>query len=172
MRPGRTVALAALLLAALGCQPPASAPPTAGAASVGPTLDPVAVLRDWDRRRAEAYAAADAEALRAIYTSASSAGRRDVRLLRRYANRGLRVTAMQSQILEARVRSGRSDQLVLHVTDRLASGVAVGQGRRLPLPAGAPREQVLVLVRADAEWVMAAVHEDAADRELRGTLPP
>lgn len=162
IRTGRTVALVAtaLLLAGalLGCR--GAAPPPSRTASPAADADsPLSVLRAWDQRRAAAYASGDPAALRALYRPGSGAGDRDVRLLRRYAARGLRVTGLQTQVLAAAVRTHDRDRLVLAVTERLAGGLAIGARTRVRLPHGSPRERVVVLVRGDDGWMVAAVRE-------------
>jgi len=168
MRLGRTVVLvvlaATLLLtgALQACRsdtPPARAP--AMAPSTARPDDPLVTLRRWDRRRAAAYSDGDTSALRRLYVPRSAVRRRDVRLLRRYAARGLRVTGMQTQLLAARLRSQRPDRLVLAVTDRVTGAVAVGRGTHVRLPAGAPRDRVVVLVRTAGGWRVAAVRTPA-----------
>lgn len=159
---GRKVALLATVLlvagTVLGCR--GAALPSSRTAS--PTADadtPLSVLRDWDLYRAAAYAAGDAAALRALYRPGSAAGRHDVRLLQRYATRGLRVTELQTQVLAVTVRTHEPDRLVLAVTERLAGAVAVGPRTRVRLPRGSPRQRVVVLVRRSDRWVVAAVRE-------------
>src|SRR5688500_15295196 len=95
----------------------------------------------WQARTLSAERALTVAALRALYARRSSAGRRDVRLLRRYAARGLRVSGLETQLLAVRVTDGsdRTGRLVLKVTDRVAGAVAVRGSTRVPLPAGAAR---------------------------------
>lgn len=178
MRLGRTVVLVALAATLLltgalqACQadtPPARAPELAP--STAGRDDPLAALRRWDRRRAAAYSDGDAAALRRLYVARSTAGRRDVRLLHRYAARGLRVTGMQTQLLAARVRSVRPDRLVIVVTDRVTGAVAVGRRTRVRLPDGAARDCVIVLIRRGGHWLVASVGEDADGRDRGGRLP-
>ena len=119
------------------------------------TPEPVAVLHAWDHRRAAAWAAGDPGALRRLYTQGSTAGAADVAMLRAWAERGLRVERMQMQLLSVEVRAGTGDRLVLVVSDRLASAVAVGDGVRRPLPRDAVSTRRLVLVRVAGEWRMA-----------------
>ncbi|MBI2242841.1 MAG: hypothetical protein HYU55_02405 [Nocardioides sp.] len=139
--------LLSLLLALLGPgTPPDPAPPR-----------PVAVLHDWDQQRAAAWAASDVAGLRALYTAGSSAGAVDVAMLRAWRERDLRVEGMRMQVLSVSVRADTGRRLVLVVTDRLASAVAVGAGVRRPLPRDAVSTRRLVLVRAAGEWRMAQV---------------
>ncbi len=127
---------------------PASTPVTDGA---------VAVLRDWDRRRAGAWAAGDVAVLRSLYTRRSLAGVRDAARLSRWLERGLRVRRLETQVLRARVLEERADRLVLSVTDRVARAVATGRGVALPLPADTPSTWRITLRRVDAEWRVASV---------------
>ena len=99
--------------------------------------DPLQVLHRWDERRAAAWAAGDVTALGALYTPTSSAGRHDVRMLRAYLRRGLRVEGMARQVLSLRVADRTDRRLAVVVVDRLASATAVGDGVRRRLPGGA-----------------------------------
>lgn len=121
------------------------------------TPAPVDVLHDWDQRRAAAWAVADPAALRRLYAPGSRAGTADLAMLRAWRERGLRVVGMQMQLLSVSVRSDTDRRLVLVVSDRLASAVAVGDGVRRPLPRDAASTRRLVLVRAAGEWRMAQV---------------
>jgi hypothetical protein len=136
-----------LLAALLGLGPPADAAP--------PAPVPVAVLHAWDQRRAAAWAADDPGALRRLYTRESTAGAADVTMLRAWGERGLRVEGMQMQLLSVSVRAETGDRLVLVVSDRLASAVAVGHGVRRALPRDSVSTRRLVLVRVAGEWRMA-----------------
>jgi len=160
MRSRRIVLLgAATLLVAggvTGCRSAPSPTPPGTPAAVD-TTSPLSVLRAWDRQRAAAYADGDPDALRALYRPGSDVGDRDVRLLRKYAARGLRVTGLQAQVLAADIRTRRPDRLVLAVTERVTGAVAVGGGGRVRLPQGMPRDRVVVLVRRGDRWVVAAV---------------
>jgi hypothetical protein len=119
----------------------------------------VAILRAWDTRRAAAYETGDVPSLRALYARGSTAGRRDVRLLRRYAARGLRVSGLETQLLAVRVTGGsdRAGRLVLEVTDRVAGADAVRGSTRVPLPAGAARGRVVTLREREGRWVVTTV---------------
>jgi hypothetical protein len=118
-----------------------------------------AVLARWDRARSGAWARGSPVALRRLYLPGAGAGRRDVRLLQRYADRGLRVEGLRTQVLSWEVLARRSDRLVLRVTDRLVGGVAVRPrgATRARLPADRPTERQLTLVRRGGRWVMARV---------------
>ena len=117
----------------------------------------LAVLRAWDGRRAAAWAAGDEDALAALYTDGSAAGRRDRAMLRRYVARGLRVRRLRMQVLAGSVRSREAGRIVLVVTDRLAHAVAVGRGVRLELPRDRASRRTVVLRRVAGEWRVARV---------------
>lgn len=127
--------------------------PGAGPAAPSPAL---AVLEDWDRRRADAWADADPGALARLYVAGSSAGASDVALLRRYRARGYAVRDMRMQVLAARVLVLRPRLVRVEVTDRLASATATGATERV-LPTDAATTRVLVLRRVGEQWLMARV---------------
>jgi hypothetical protein len=124
-----------------------------------PTEVPAAErLRAWDAQRSAAYAAGSVRMLRVLYVTGSRAGRADVRLLRAWTERGLRVEGLRTQLLGLRIVSQRPDRLVLSVTDRLVAGEAVGEAGRTPLPRDRADIRVLTLVRAsDGVWRVAEV---------------
>jgi hypothetical protein len=130
------------------------APPAA------PGRDDVAVrvLRAWDARRTAAYAAGSPARLADLYVAGSSAGTADVRVLRGYLGRGLRVRGLRMQLLAVAVVDRQPDRWRVTVTDRVAGGVAVGRGRRLVLPRDRADTHVVTLMRAgDHRWRVAAV---------------
>lgn len=112
----------------------------------------LAVLHAWDDRRAAAWARGDVDLLRRLYVAGSRTGRADVAMLRAYADRGLRVTGLRTQVLAVAVRSRAPARMVLRVTDRLAGGVVRGGGRPLALPADRPTARVVALRRVDGRW--------------------
>lgn len=115
-----------------------------------------AVLRAWDERRARAWAEGDAARLRGLYVD--RAGAADVRLLRRYAARGLRVEDLTTQLLAVEVIGRGPGRWRLRVTDRLAGGDVVGADVRLRLPSDRADTRVVRLVRgADGTWRVAEV---------------
>ncbi len=141
--------LLAGLVACAGEQPPDRPAPRTPAPVDAAPLDSEAVrtLREWDARRARAYAAGDLTALRRLYTPGSRAGAADARMLRGYVDRGLRVEGMRMQLLAVRVRAAGPGVLRLQVTDRLANAVAVGERRRLVLPRDSASRHVVTLRR-------------------------
>jgi hypothetical protein len=116
-----------------------------------------AVLSAWDGDRARAWARGDLTGLRRLYTAGSSAGGRDVARLRRWVDRGLRVTGQVTQVLALRVRERERGRLVVVVTDRVVGARAVGRGLSVGLPASAPSQRVVTLVRRQGRWLVASV---------------
>ena len=85
-------------------------------------------------------------------------GEADLRLLRRYRARGLRVTGMRTQVLALHVLEQRPHRRRVEVSDRLAGAVVVGGGRRTTLPRDAASTRVVTLVQAPGgRWRVAAV---------------
>lgn len=138
-----------------------SAPPAVAGDSPAVPVAPAtsrasAVLHRWDRARAAAFAAGDVAALRRLYVPGSAAGRRDVRTLRGYLARGLRVEGIRMQLLAVQVLQERRGWLRLRVTDRLTGAVAVGPQGRVRLPSDTASTRVVDLVRRGG-WRVAAV---------------
>ena len=117
------------------------------------------VLRAWDADRASAWSTGDARALTRLYTAGSVAGRRDVAMLRAWTARGVRVTALTTQVLRLQVLVERRHRLVLVVTDRVAQ-VSAGP---VVLPSDRPSTRRIVLVcggssdGAGRRWRVASV---------------
>ncbi|WP_345460775.1 hypothetical protein [Nocardioides marinquilinus] len=132
---------------------PAPAPPGEPA----PAGQAREVLRTWDAARAAAWRRGDTGALAALYTPGSVAGEHDVAMLHAWNQRGRRVTAMTTQVLDVRVLEREPGRLVLRVTDRLAR-VEAGD---VVLPSDRPSTHHLALRRdprdPDAEWQVAWV---------------
>lgn len=127
-------------------------------AAVPTDLPAAKVLRSWDAQRAAAYAAGSVPMLRDLYVTGSRAGRSDVRLLRRWTGRGLRVEGMRTQVLAVQVLTRGHDRLVLRVTDRLEAAAAVGAAGTTPLPRDRADTRVVTLRRgSDGAWRVAAV---------------
>jgi hypothetical protein len=131
------------------------ADPVQPLSSVSPVTDgPVALLREWDRRRASAWAAGDVGELRSLYVPRSTAGERDAARLSRWLDRGLRVRRLETQVLRVRVVAERRDVVLLAVTDRVARA-DLGSGLRLP--DDAPSTWRIRMRRVAGEWRVAAV---------------
>lgn len=122
-----------------------------------PPDDALAVLHDWDRRRAKAWADGDLRDLRSLYTAGSEAGVRDRTMLRHWTDRGLVVRDLTTQVLGGRVREHTGDRLVVVVTDRLTGAVAVGAGVRRVLPADRASTWTVTLRFVSGEWRVASV---------------
>ena len=140
----------------------ASIAPSARSVGVLPVVESLAVLRDWDRSRAAAWAAGDVAALRALYARGSKAGERDVAMLRRWRGRGLRVRGMSMQLLSVELRARTARRLVLVVTDRLVGAEAVRAGSSatpsgLALPRDRPSTRRLTFMRTSGRWRLASV---------------
>ncbi|MBM7520071.1 hypothetical protein [Nocardioides nitrophenolicus] len=138
-----------------------------------PVVGSLAVLRDWDRARARAWADGDLAGLRALYVRGSPAGSRDVAMLRAWLRRGLRVEDMAMQVLGIELRRRTDRRIVLVVTDRLtgAVGVRSGTGERLVLPRDGPSTRRLVFVRPGDSWLLASA-QDAAPRSPVASTDP
>lgn len=130
-------------------------PPAASAAQ--PQLrGAVAVLREWDERRAAAWRRADPTALRALYVEGSSAARADVEQLARWQRSGWQVERLHTQVLGVRLLRAEEGRVVLRVRDRVSGGELVRGGVRRVLPSSAPVTRRLTLVRPrDGSWVVA-----------------
>jgi hypothetical protein len=136
--------------------------PSEGAAgSVPPLPAGLGMLAAWDGLRADAYAAGDVAALGALYAPGSVSGRRDVELLRAYADRGLAVRGMRMQLLACKVVRARPRRVRLLVTDRLQGAFVVRRSARDPtairLPADRASRRVVTFVRRSDSWVVEEV---------------
>lgn len=130
----------------------------------GSASGPGAVLAGWDERRAAAWAAGDVEALHSLYAVGSRTGRQDLRLLRHYVARGLRVEGLRTQVLALEVVQRSPRRLVLDVTDRVVGGAAVGGPHPVALPADRASTRRVVLVRPGEEWLVAEVADRPRDQ--------
>jgi hypothetical protein len=139
------------------------------ASPAAPAPAPSAVLAAWDERRAAAWAQGDAAALEDLYATGSRSGAADVRLLRAYAERGLRVEGLTTQVLALRVVERSPRRLVLVVTDRVVGGSAVGGAAPVALPADRASTRRVVLARQRGRWVVAEARDQdsAAARTSR-----
>lgn len=138
--------------------PRAVVAPSAGRVDAARAVGSLAVLRDWDRSRARAWADGDVPALRALYLPGSAAGEQDVRMLRAWLRRGLRVEGMAMQVLGVELRRRTDRRIVLVVTDRLAGAVGVRprSGERVALPRDGPSTRRLVFARSGGRWLLAS----------------
>jgi hypothetical protein len=132
------------------------------------TAHALSLLREWDRRRSQAWADGDAAVLIGLYTRASRTGRHDRAMLAAYAGRGLRVTGLRTQVLDAALRSWAPGRVTLEVTDRVVGGQAVGGGVRISLPRDRPSTRVISLRHVADAWRVEEVI-DACHRRRAAT---
>lgn len=154
-----SLALLVVLLATTAC-----AHADAGRVDTRRTAEALSLLREWDHRRSQAWTDGDAGALADLYTRASHTGRRDCAMLAAYAARGLRVTRLRMQVLEASVRSWTASRIRLEVTDRMVGAEAVGGGLRIPLPRDRPSMRVISLRWISGAWRVEEVTDAARPR--------
>jgi hypothetical protein len=147
------------LLAVLAVVVSVLAPPPDGRAPADATPAAVRVLHDWDARRAAAWAHGDPGALRSLYVAGSCSRRADRAALTAYAGRGLRVPGLRFQVASVDVLARSPGRLVLAVTDRLVTAVAVGDGARWRLPADRWSSRVVSLRRVGGAWRVVEVAE-------------
>lgn len=127
---------------------------------------PAAVLAAWDARRSQAWAEGDGAGLAGLYADGSRTGRADVRLLRHYRERGLRVEGLTTQVLSLGVLERGPHRLVLVVTDRVAGGVAVGGAVPVTLPRDRASTRRVVLTREPGRpWQVDEVRDAGVAQE-------
>ncbi|KRA32573.1 MULTISPECIES: hypothetical protein [unclassified Nocardioides] len=153
--------------------------PEARTVSVARAVGSLAVLRDWDRSRAAAWAAGDPAALARLYVEGSRAGAADVAMLRAWRERGLRVEGMSMQVLAVELRSRTDRRLVLVVTDRLVGAKAVGWSRDgccatsstsgVRLPDDQATTRTLVFRKVGGRWVLGSVQESVQESPVAST---
>ena len=153
-----TVALTWSLVRAGGPEREAAAPvpsPSPVADPSDPVAQALSVLHRWDAARAEAWSSGSVPALRRLYVD--GAGASDVRLLRDYTDRGLRVEDLRMQVLALDVLRRGPGEWHLRVTDRVARAVLVGPAGRSLLPRDEATTRTVRLVRHAGRWCAAAV---------------
>jgi hypothetical protein len=114
----------------------------------------LAVLNAWDRRRAQAWAHGDTDALALLYAPGSLTGARDVHDLRRWVRRGVRVTGMREQVRAAHVRRHGPRAFTVVVTDRLVGAVAHTGSRQVGLPVSRWATHRIRWHRTGPRWVV------------------
>lgn len=124
-------------------------------------VTPTGVLREWDEARSAAWADGDTHALGRLYVAGADAGERDVEMLRRYVNRGLRVEGLTTQLLEVSEVSRTEEEWVLEVTDRVHAGTVAGPGVRRALPRDRASRRRLTFAKVGDDWRVATVVEVA-----------
>lgn len=151
--------LVSLLLAATGCA--GNPPKQVAVRPVSAVEDPAsATLREWDAKRAAAYAAGAVGELRRLYVRGSAAGAADARLLQGYVERGLVVVGMRMQVLALDVLRDRPRLLRLRVTDRLVGAEARGATGVLPLPRDVASTRVVTFRQVAGGWRVASVRAE------------
>lgn len=120
-------------------------------------IEALSALREWDDRRADAWAAGDVAELRGLYVEGSRTGRSDTRMLRRYLERGLVVRGMRTQLLAVRVLHQGSVTMTLDVTDRVSGAQVVGEGIAVPLPRDQASRRRVELQRVRGRWLVVEV---------------
>ena len=123
---------------------------------------PRGVLADWDARRSAAWAEGDVAALRELYVAGSRTGRADARMLAAYADRGLHVAGLATQVLALEVLDESAAELTVRVTDRIVGGVVTGAAGGTPLPRDRASTRTLTLRRVDGTWLMVSVRDQAS----------
>ena len=154
-----TIAALALVVTATGCtaDPPKAPPRAAVAAQAEPGRSPLALLHAWDRRRAAAWAAGDANALRSLYVEGAAAGARDLAMLRSWSERGLTVAPLEVQVLAGRVVARGRGRVTFVVTERLARAEARAGSDTWPLPRGQAVTRRVTLWRVGGRWRVVSV---------------
>ncbi len=164
-----------ILVATSSCAPADADHPPVPVVEARRTADGLSLLREWDRRRSQAWAHGDAAALTDLYTRASRTGRHDRAMLAAYAARGLRVAGLRTQVLDASLRAWTPERVTLEVTDRVVGAQAVGRGVRISLPRDRPSTRVISLRRVSGAWRVEEVTEPGqrprAAATTRSTVP-
>ena len=114
-------------------------------------------LGGLDVARAEALADGNLTDLRSLYAQRDAAAP-DVRLLKRYAARGLRVVGAGMVRGQCRVVARTASRVELDVTERLAPAWAVSTaGEIMRLPRDEPSHRRVVLTGGRVDWRIASV---------------
>jgi hypothetical protein len=119
------------------------------------------LLRDWDSRRAQAWAEGDVVALRSLYVTGSRSAEVDVEMLRQYVARGLVVEGLSTQVLSlSLLRDPAPDSLRVEVTDRVSGGhVVTRDGAQQALPVDEASTRVVTLRRVEGTWLVAEARD-------------
>lgn len=121
------------------------------------TVAALGVLRRWDGRRARAWTRGEPSLLTPLYTAASRAGRRDVALLERYAERGWSVRGVHPQVVAAEALTRTSDRVEVRVVERYPDVAVEGltqsvPGERAGPDGPEPHVRVVSLVSSPTGW--------------------
>lgn len=139
-----------------------SAHPTAAAAAAAAVKEATQILRLWDEARARAWATGDQKALEALYVPDSAAAAVDVAMLRRWLDRGLRVTGVERTISSLEVLERSEQKLRLAFLEQTGLAEYVGEGVEgavadPEMTPGASRPRVVELRETEGTWRMASV---------------
>jgi len=149
-----TLACAALGIGVVALSERAEVDRTSPVAHHATEEGPVALLREWDRRRAAAWSSGDVAGLRSLYVRRSTAGAHDAARLSRWLEVGLRVRHLETQLLRVRVIEERPRVVQLAVTDRIARAETTDG---LRLPGDATSTWRVTMRRIGGEWKVAEV---------------
>ncbi|MCH1867469.1 hypothetical protein [Nocardioides sp. CFH 31398] len=119
--------------------------------------DGLDMLRAFDEARSRAWAEGDPAALERLYAPGSAAGAADVAMLTRYAERGLRVEGLRTQVLSAEVRRATPVRRVLAVTDRVVGGAVTDGQTSEALPVDAATTHRMTWRLVDGDWLLTSV---------------
>ncbi|MQA05887.1 MAG: hypothetical protein GEV07_25295 [Streptosporangiales bacterium] len=115
-------------------------------------------LTGLDRRRAVAFATADAAALRTVYVPGSAALAADLHVLRSYRRLGVRVQGLRLRIGEVRTVTASTSHAVLTVTDQLRPYRVVDRdGGVRHQPGRGDRTWQVTLDRVADQWRIASI---------------
>ncbi|HET6817065.1 MAG TPA: protein kinase [Mycobacteriales bacterium] len=154
---GRHSGPAAAILSPSPSPSPLPALPTKATSEPVP-VDWITVVRALDRRRAAAFAASDAGALREVYVARSSALAADVATLDAMAESGLTARGFAITTSSTRLLRRTATSATLRVTDAFASYQLVRSGRPVrSVLARGPRTFTMTLALVGAKWRIASV---------------
>lgn len=120
-------------------------------------VEALELLHAWDARRARAWGDNDRAELRALYVPGSLAGRADVRLLDAYADRGVVVSRLVTQVFAVRVLRQDAHVVRLRVVDRVAGGAVVHAGHEVTLRSSTPVTRTVTLRVVRGGWLVEGV---------------
>ncbi len=153
-------ALVAVGLGAAAPGPRAGSDPASGtsvAATPRPQPAPLRAVRvweEWQAARAAAYSSGEVGALRRLHDPRSRAGRRDVAVLRAYAERGLTLD-LATRTRRLSVLVARPRLVVVRVVARTRAVARSGAAARV-LPTAPWQRRRLVLRLVDGRWRLSA----------------
>ncbi len=117
----------------------------------------------WHAARSRAYTSGSLRRLRALY--ADGAAGPDLRVLRDYRDRGVRLRSLRVQVLSVAVLRWHPAERLVRVTDRVARAVVVGtQGRPHLLPRDAASTRAVRWLRRAGRWRVVEVRAVSTER--------